>query len=106
MPHTEPNQGQTRMESDIQTLVDDAEELISSTSDHSGEKFAAVREKFTKRLDEVKGRLRDAQYAATDKYKQVTDATEDYVQDNPWKSVGIAAAVGLLVGLLSSTQKR
>ena len=29
-------------------------------------------------------------------------ATEDYVQSNPWQSVGIAAGVGFLIGLLAS----
>jgi len=28
--------------------------------------------------------------------------TEDYVQSHPWQSVGIAAGVGFLLGLLSS----
>lgn len=29
-------------------------------------------------------------------------ATEDYVQANPWQSVGIAAGVGFLIGLLAT----
>ncbi|GAB0079966.1 hypothetical protein TOC8171_53790 [Pseudomonas syringae] len=29
-------------------------------------------------------------------------ATEDYVQNNPWQSVGIAAGVGFLIGLLAT----
>jgi ElaB/YqjD/DUF883 family membrane-anchored ribosome-binding protein len=27
-------------------------------------------------------------------------ATHEYVQENPWNAVGIAAGIGLLVGLL------
>jgi len=34
--------------------------------------------------------------------KQVVRATDEYVQDNPWQAVGIAAAVGLVIGLLIS----
>ena len=32
----------------------------------------------------------------------MADATEEYVRDNPWRSVGVAAGVGLLLGLLIS----
>jgi ElaB/YqjD/DUF883 family membrane-anchored ribosome-binding protein len=30
----------------------------------------------------------------------VARATDDYVHEHPWKSIGVAAGVGLLVGLL------
>jgi len=32
--------------------------------------------------------------------REMADATEEYVRDNPWQSVGVAAGVGLLIGLL------
>jgi ElaB/YqjD/DUF883 family membrane-anchored ribosome-binding protein len=34
--------------------------------------------------------------------REVADATDEYVRENPWQSVGIAAGVGLLLGLLLS----
>ena len=27
-------------------------------------------------------------------------ATDEYVKDNPWKSVGLGAAVGVVIGML------
>jgi ElaB/YqjD/DUF883 family membrane-anchored ribosome-binding protein len=38
--------------------------------------------------------------AMADKAKAVARATDDYVHDNPWKAVGIAAGIGLFAGLL------
>jgi ElaB/YqjD/DUF883 family membrane-anchored ribosome-binding protein len=32
----------------------------------------------------------------------MADQTEVYMRENPWQSVGIAAGVGLLIGLLLS----
>jgi ElaB/YqjD/DUF883 family membrane-anchored ribosome-binding protein len=34
--------------------------------------------------------------------KEAAEATEQFVQDHPWKSVGIAAVAGLALGLLIS----
>lgn len=36
------------------------------------------------------------------KAREAADATDEYVHDNPWQSVGVAAAVSFLLGLLVS----
>ena len=41
-----------------------------------------------------------AQRAASDWTQQTRSATETYVRDKPWNAVGIAAAIGFLVGLI------
>ena len=38
----------------------------------------------------------------TTRYRRVSDGTDDYVHDNPWKSIALAAVGGLLIGLLAS----
>jgi ElaB/YqjD/DUF883 family membrane-anchored ribosome-binding protein len=40
--------------------------------------------------------------AVASKYRRVSDNTDDYVHDNPWKSITLAAVGGLLIGLLIS----
>jgi ElaB/YqjD/DUF883 family membrane-anchored ribosome-binding protein len=42
----------------------------------------------------------DAQSAAVGKVKDTFKATDGYVRENPWKTVGVAVAVGLVVGVL------
>jgi len=34
--------------------------------------------------------------------EEAVKATETYVRENPWQSVGIAAGIGLVLGLLIS----
>lgn len=36
----------------------------------------------------------------TDGYHQAMDVTDQYVHTNPWKAIGIAAAAGMLLGLM------
>lgn len=38
--------------------------------------------------------------------KQAAKATDEYVQDNPWKAVGAGAVIGVLFGLLLSSSRR
>ena len=44
--------------------------------------------------------LADAEAALVDKTKAAARATDDFVHENPWKAVGIAAGVGLLLGVI------
>ena len=66
------------------------------------EKAAELRERAAESLKRAKVRLQDAQDAMSEKTKAVARATDDYVHDHPWGAVGIAAAVGLVVGMLIS----
>jgi ElaB/YqjD/DUF883 family membrane-anchored ribosome-binding protein len=45
-------------------------------------------------------KLEDAEAAIRDKAREAARATDDYVHENPWRSIGVAAGAGLLVGLL------
>ncbi|MDR5878082.1 glycine zipper domain-containing protein [Caballeronia sp. LZ032] len=46
--------------------------------------------------------LADAQQRVAKHYRQVSEGTDDYVHDNPWKSIALAAAGGLIIGLLAA----
>lgn len=89
-----------KLVSDLKVVVADAEELLRATAGQAGEKVTELRSQIEGRLRNARATLAEAQDAIVNKAKQVGSATDDYVHDNPWKSVGIAAGVGLLVGIL------
>lgn len=89
-----------KLVSDLKVVVADTEELLRATAGQAGEKMTELRSKIEGRLHNARATLAEAQDAIVAKAKQVGSATDDYVHDNPWKSVGIAAGVGLLVGIL------
>jgi len=82
---------------DLKAVVADAEELLKATADQTGERIAAARGKAEESLKVAKARLDEQEAALMVKTKAVAKATEDYVRDNPWKAVGIAAAAGFLL---------
>ena len=91
---------QERLVSAIRSEISDAEELLSATADQVGEKMAGLRERIQRRLREAKSRLADAEVLLVDKTRAAARATDDYVHESPWTAIGIAAGVGVLVGLI------
>ncbi|MGB2833305.1 MAG: DUF883 family protein [Methylotenera sp.] len=85
---------------DFKVVVADAEALIKATASQGGEKVAEVRAKAEKSLHAAKASLAEAQSVVMAKSKEAVKATDVYVHDHPWQSVGFAASVGLVVGLL------
>lgn len=85
---------------DLRTVVADAEELLKATANQTGERIAAARTKAEESLKVAKARLVEAQAAVVERTKAAAKVTDDYVQANPWKAVGIGTAVGLVLGLL------
>jgi ElaB/YqjD/DUF883 family membrane-anchored ribosome-binding protein len=86
---------------DLRAVVAGAEELLKATADQTGERIAAARGKAEESLKVAKVLLDEQEAALMAKTKAAAKATEDYVRDNPWKSVGIAAAAGLVLGILA-----
>jgi len=85
---------------DLKTLIGDAEELLKVSANQAGEKFSVARQKIEQSLVEGKKSLADAEKLLVKKGKEAADVADDYVRENPWGAVGIAAAIGLVLGLL------
>lgn len=99
---TENDVSKEKLMHDMRAVVDDAEELLRATAGQAGDKVAAARERIQANLAVAKGRLTEAEHELIEKTKRAAKATDEYVHENPWKAVGIAAGVGLVVGMLIS----
>ena len=89
-----------KLVSDLKVVVADAEEILRATAGAAGDKVGELRERITIRLRDAKERLQDAEAALVDKTKACARATDDFVHEQPWKAVGVAAALGLALGVL------
>jgi ElaB/YqjD/DUF883 family membrane-anchored ribosome-binding protein len=99
----ETRNGETSTEklvNDLKTLIGDAEELLKATTSQAGEKIAVARQKIEQSLIEGKKALADAEQVVVNKSKEAAEIADDYIRENPWAAVGIAAGVGLVFGLL------
>lgn len=89
-----------KLVADMRVVVADAEEILRVTANQAGEKVAEMRERIQDRLRDAKLRLADAEAALVDRTKAAARATDDFVHEHPWQAVGVAAAIGLALGVL------
>ncbi len=87
---------------DIQNVVSDAQELLKTVQSEGEGKLAEVKVKVQAQLDSAKQMLGQLQTTVNDGTKVAIDTTDAYVRSNPWRAVGISAALGALIGFLAA----
>lgn len=90
---------------DLHLVIHDAEELLKNTEQQSSEGFKAAKERFEKTLKKTKAEIERIEDLVVTRTREAAKATDVYVKENPWQSAGIAAGVGLLLGLLIGRSK-
>ncbi|UGQ47852.1 DUF883 family protein [Massilia endophytica] len=85
---------------DVKTLVKDAQALFSAATALTGEKAEELRGRGMRALEGALAKAQEAQASAIEYGKAAASSTDAYVKENPWRSIAVAAGVGLLVGVI------
>jgi len=85
---------------DVKVVLRDAELLLRETAGNLGDKAKDARERLEKGVQATKERLYELQKQSAEQAKVAVKATDEFVHDHPWESVGVAFAVGALLGVL------
>jgi len=85
---------------DIKSVLADAEDLLKQAANTTGERASELSDKALALLKQAKEKASDVQVVVVEKSKLAARATDDYVHDHPWQAVGIAAGIGVVIGLL------
>jgi ElaB/YqjD/DUF883 family membrane-anchored ribosome-binding protein len=91
-----------RLAQGLQQMVDEANHLLKDAKRAGGDQFSAVRDRFETQLQRAKAELRRLEGEAVDRTKRAAAATDHAVHEHPYTAMGIAAGVGLLIGMLIS----
>jgi ElaB/YqjD/DUF883 family membrane-anchored ribosome-binding protein len=89
-----------KLVADLQRVIADAEELMQATAHQTEGKVVELREKINENLRNARHKLVDVEATVREKTREVARATDDYVHEHPWRAIGTAAGVGLVIGLL------
>ena len=87
-------------QSDVSKAIAGAEDMLTQAANATGEKAAELRGRALEQLKALQARMKEVHGTALEKGKAAAHATDDYVHDNPWRSILAAASVGVVVGLL------
>ncbi len=90
----------THAENELKALVRDAQALFDQATAAGGAKAEELRTQGMKMLDHAISVAHDLQEAAVRKGRKIAHDTDEYVHDKPWRAIGIAGTVGLLIGML------
>jgi ElaB/YqjD/DUF883 family membrane-anchored ribosome-binding protein len=90
----EPGRVADSLQAKKDRLVEDANEVVRD-----------IGSKVDSNVQSAKESIVRAQDAVTERARYAADYTDQYVHENPWKSIGLAAVVGLLIGVLMSGRR-
>ena len=86
----------------LHTVVRDAESLLKATAAQTGEKIDEARAHAEESVRAAKARLAGVEDEALERARELAQDADKYVRGNPWGAVGVAAGLGLVLGLLLS----
>ena len=89
-----------KLVSDVKTVLSDAEDLLRQSAASTGEQAVQLRERGMVMLRQARDKAQSLQEAAVARSKDAARAADDYVHENPWRSIGVAFSVGIVLGLL------
>jgi ElaB/YqjD/DUF883 family membrane-anchored ribosome-binding protein len=87
---------------DLRDVLEDVEQLSRQAAAAGGEQAAELRRKAASALEEAQERVERLSHDVGRAAKDAADATDDWVQEHPWSSIGIAAGLGVLIGVLAA----
>ena len=87
---------------DLRQVIVDVEELLKATAGQAGERVSEARQRAEQTLRATRLRLGELEGEALDHAREAAGEADRYVRENPWQSIGIAAGVAFLVGVLIS----
>ncbi|MDI1308061.1 MAG: DUF883 family protein [Methylotenera sp.] len=93
---------QNQLVNEFKAVVADAEALLKATANIGDDKLAELRVKAEETLRNAKQRMMEIQSDLVANTKAAAQATDEYVHENPWRSIGLATSLGVVIGLLIS----
>jgi len=97
---TGTTQAKEKLAADFRAVMDDIDALMAANGKDATGEAKALRARIRERLDGARDKLLDAQQEAVQRAREAATATDDYVHANPWQAIGVAAAIGLALGVL------
>ena len=87
---------------DLAAVIRDAEGLLRATATQTGDRVEEIRARAEESVRQAKERLAGIEEEALEHAREIAGEADQYVRGNPWQAVGIAAGIGLVLGLLMS----
>jgi ElaB/YqjD/DUF883 family membrane-anchored ribosome-binding protein len=88
------------MAQSLRSMVEEIESLLKSAAKSGDAQFTALRERLGTQATHLRQQLDELEETAVHRARQAARATDQAVHTHPYVAIGIAAAVGAVVGVL------
>lgn len=85
---------------EVRGVLNEVENLYETSVDNGSDQAKALKAKLHDQLLKAKAQLLDLESTVVDKAKQTAERTDELVREKPYHAMGVAALVGLAVGVL------
>jgi len=90
----------SRLADELSSAVAEAQTILQNATAETGERAHDLRLQVEEKLRQARFKLQDLNSTARDQAVEAARAADDFVHARPWQAVGIAAAAGVVIGLL------
>jgi ElaB/YqjD/DUF883 family membrane-anchored ribosome-binding protein len=93
------NELNEKLVADLKTVSADVQQVLQATAGDARQEMASARERLRQSAERINGKLADLEARAVARTKAAVADGDRYVRDHPWQVVGIAGALGFVLGL-------
>lgn len=90
----------TRLADELSNAVAEAQTVLQNATTETGERAHDLRVQVEEKLRQARFKLQDLNSTARDQAVEAARTADHFVHARPWQAVGIAAAAGVVIGLL------
>lgn len=94
--------GRDALADSLRKMVNEAEHMLESAVQTGDDRIDAVRRRLAEQVREMRGQLEQLEEDAVHRARRAARRADHAVHEHPYGAMGIAAAVGLLVGFLAA----
>jgi ElaB/YqjD/DUF883 family membrane-anchored ribosome-binding protein len=90
---------------ELKSVIESAEALLKATGDGANEQMSGVREHVEQKLRTTRDRLSKLERDVIDEAREKAQAADQFVSDNPWRSIGVVAGLAFVLGVILGRRK-
>lgn len=89
-----------RLEDNLKDVIAHTEEVIKTGGKEAAEEVAAAKARLGEGVARARSEMRHMRRVALDRGRATARATDELAREHPWAGMGVAIAVGALIGWL------
>lgn len=90
---------------EFRNFISDVEDLVKASTSMTGDDLVRAKAALSARVHKAKQSMEKMGDDMAEQARHTAKVTNTYVHEHPWQSIGIGAALGLLIGVIFARTK-